>query len=66
MARIKIQDLPENQKLTRDELQEVMGGTTFSTSFENFDQKTNQLFSILSTVLKSQKEMESAVTRNLL
>lgn len=38
----------------------------FQTMFENFDQKANQLFNILSTVLKSVKEMESAVTRNLL
>jgi parallel beta-helix repeat protein len=33
--------------------------------FENFDQKTNQLFNILSTVMKSIKEMESSVVRNL-
>lgn len=35
-------------------------------AFANFDQKTNQLFNVLSTVLKSIKEMQSAVTRNLL
>lgn len=38
----------------------------FTTAFENFDQKANQLFNILSTVLKNVKEMESGVTRNLL
>ncbi len=38
----------------------------FQTMFENFDQKANQLFNILSTVLKSIKEMQSGVTRNLL
>jgi hypothetical protein len=37
----------------------------FQTSFENFDQKTNQLFNILSTVLKNQKEMTSGITRNI-
>jgi hypothetical protein len=36
------------------------------TSFENFDQKTNQLFNILSTVLKTMKETQSGITRNLL
>jgi len=34
--------------------------------FENFDQKANQLFNILSTVMKNIKEMKSGVTRNLL
>ncbi len=35
-------------------------------AFKNFDQKANQLFNILSTVLKNMKEMESGITRNLL
>jgi hypothetical protein len=38
----------------------------FTTMFENFDQKANQLFNILSTVMKSIKEMNSSVTRNIL
>ncbi len=33
--------------------------------FEHFDQKTNQLFNIPSTALKSMKEMEASVVRNL-
>lgn len=33
-------------------------------AFENFDQKSNQLFQILSTVMKSTKEMQSNITRN--
>jgi len=37
-----------------------------ATAFENFDQKANQLFNILSAVLKSIKEMKSGVSRNLL
>jgi hypothetical protein len=37
----------------------------FQTMFENFDQKANQLFNILSTVLKSIKEMKSATIRNI-
>ncbi|MCJ7484778.1 MAG: hypothetical protein MUQ25_01245 [Candidatus Aminicenantes bacterium] len=36
------------------------------TSFENFDQKANQLFNILSTVMKNMKEMQSGIARNLL
>ena len=38
----------------------------FATMFENFDQKANQLFNILSSVLKAMKEMNSATTRNML
>ncbi len=37
-----------------------------TTQFENFDQKANQLFNILSSVMKAIKEMSSAVTRNML
>ncbi len=36
-----------------------------ATMFEHFDQKTNQLFNIPSTALKSMKEMEASVVRNL-
>lgn len=36
------------------------------TEFENFDKKTNQLFSLLMTVMKGIREMQLAVTRNLL
>jgi hypothetical protein len=35
-------------------------------AFKNFDQKADQLFNILSTVLKNMKEMESGIVRNLL
>lgn len=35
-------------------------------AFEKFDQKCNQLFNMLSTVLKNEKEMQSAIGRNLL
>ncbi len=36
------------------------------TAFENFDQKSSQLFQLLSTVLKSIREMSSSVARNML
>jgi len=36
-----------------------------TTSFENFDQKANQLFNILSTVLKNMKETQSGLARNI-
>jgi len=38
----------------------------FETAFESFDQKANQLFNILSTVLKSEQEMQSGIERNIL
>lgn len=37
----------------------------FQTSFENFDQKANQLFNILSTVMKNMKETQQGIIRNL-
>ncbi len=37
----------------------------YSEIFENYDQKANQLFNILSTVLKSIKEMNASITRNI-
>ena len=39
---------------------------SYDSEFENFDQKSNQLFNIMSTVLKGIKEMGSAVSRNML
>ena len=36
------------------------------TAFENFDQKADQLFNILATALKSEKELQSGLTRNIL
>jgi len=35
------------------------------TSFENVDQKANQLFNTLSTVMKTMKEMQSGISRNI-
>jgi hypothetical protein len=34
-------------------------------TFENFDQKANQLFNILSTVMKANKEMEQSIVKNI-
>jgi uncharacterized protein YukE len=42
------------------------GKSPFHSAFKNFDQKANQLFNILSTIMKATKEMRSAVTRNIL
>jgi len=38
----------------------------YTTSFENFDQKSTQLFAILSAVLKYMKESDSSIADNLL
>ena len=37
----------------------------FQTSFENFDQKANQLFNILSTIMKNMKEEQAGIARNI-
>ena len=55
-----IDKIEEKQETIRNERQE------YQTSFENFDQKVNQLFSLLSTVLKSMKETNSGTNRNTL
>jgi hypothetical protein len=56
----------EIEKVVKYKRQIKYDQNEFTTSFENFDQKANQLFNILSTVLKSMKEMKNAVTRNCL
>jgi len=70
MARIKIKDLPAEHQVSRAEMKMILGGSdslqTYSTAFSSFDQKTNQLYNILSSIMKAQKEMESSVTRNIL
>jgi hypothetical protein len=56
-ARIKkLENLMEETRQKRQEYQ---------TMFENFDQKASQLFTILSTVVKNQKEMQMGITRNI-
>lgn len=57
---IKIKTLDNDMEEVRNKRSE------FQTMFENFDQKANQLFNILATVLKTMKEMKSGVSRNLL
>jgi hypothetical protein len=39
--------------------------TDFQSMFENFDQKAQQLFNILSTVMKGMKEMKASTKRNI-
>ena len=53
-----------------DEMRKIRENTeidnnTAKQAFESFAQKATQLFNILSTVLKSMKEMESSVVRNV-
>lgn len=38
----------------------------FETIFENFDQKANQLYNLLSSVMKAMNEMRMGTSRNLL
>jgi len=55
-----IKNIEEEMEKVRNKRQE------FTTMFENFDQKANQLFNILSTVLKNVKDMNSSVSRTLI
>jgi len=56
----QISSMEDDMEAVRNERQESM------TMFENYDQKVNQLFNILSTVMKGTKEMQSSITRNML
>jgi len=47
------------QEVVRNKRQE------YTTQFENFDQKVNQLFSIISTIVKAESETAMAIIRNL-
>ena len=37
-----------------------------STAFQNFDQKANQLYNLLSSVMKAMNEMRMGTVRNML
>jgi hypothetical protein len=56
----QIKDVEKAMEDVKNKRQEM------TTAFENFDQKSNQLFNILSTVMKTMKETQSGITRNLL
>jgi predicted ribosome quality control (RQC) complex YloA/Tae2 family protein len=61
-----VEDLSTRIKILENLMEEVKNKRQeFQTAFENFDQKVNQLFNMLSTVLKSMKEMEQAIIRNM-
>ncbi len=55
----KIKSLENQMETVKNKRQEAM------TSFENIDQKANQLFNLLSTVLKNMKDTQSGIIRNL-
>lgn len=63
-----------DRELSEEELAQASGGVgqkiyqphnISCSAFQNFDQESNQLFNILSTVLKSEKELESGIKRSL-
>ena len=51
-----------SEELSEAELDQVAGGT----AFQNFDQKANQMYNLLSSVMKSMNEMRMGTTRNML
>lgn len=57
---LEIKRLESAQETIRNERQVA------STSFQNFDQKSNQLFNMMSTVLKIMNDMRSSTVRNML
>ena len=60
-------DLSDQIKEIEQMMEEVRNTRQLeNTAFQNFDQKANQLYQILSTLLKNIKEMQSAIVRNML
>lgn len=55
----EIKELEKRMEELKDKRQE------FETAFESFDQKTNQLNNLLATVLKTMKEEQSSLARNM-
>ena len=55
-----ISDMPYEIKTTDKNKAEE-----FLETIENFDQKANQLFNILSTIIKTTKETENSITDNI-
>jgi hypothetical protein len=51
--------------LTKTITSEKSGRPAVAAAYENFDRKADQLYSIISTVLKNMKETKSGVTRNI-
>ena len=58
--RQEIKELEKKMEELREKRQE------FETAFEDFDQKSNQLINILSTVLKAMKETQSTIARDMM
>jgi hypothetical protein len=56
----RIKDVESMQETVRNKRQMA------STAFQNFDQKANQLYNLLSSVLKSVNEMRSGTVRNMM
>jgi len=62
-----VEDLSTRIKILENLMEEVRNKRQECvTVFENFDQKANQLYNLLSSVMKAMKEMEEGTIRNLL
>ena len=56
----EIKNVESSQETIRNQRQMA------STAFQNFDQKMNQLYNLMSSVLKTTSEMRSGTVRNML
>ncbi len=62
-ARVALKNLIKDVEAQREQLRNRRA--VAQTSFQNFDQKANQLFNMLSSVLKTMKEMRQGAIRNI-
>ena len=58
---------PVGGELADDALEQVVGGTSFSQmGFQNFDQKANQTYQLMSSLTKAMNESRSSVLKKML
>lgn len=66
MARIKITDLPGEQKITKDEMKRIMGGLDYMTLDDQPDASySNTMVTIISNILKNKHDTEKTAINNI-
>ena len=71
MGRIMIEDLPEDHKISKDEMRKVMGGTLGDDSqlalvdLQNWTQKTQQTMTMMSQISRILHDTSMAVVRKM-
>ena len=75
MPRIKINDLPKEMKIEKDELRHIMGGkyigeteknvSDFQIELQNAMQMESRQYQVISNVMKARDDQENAIIDNI-